>query len=156
MELPDPSFADEFNISPEYAVFIFNVRRAVVSIPVHVHLDAYRSQTDHLLECLFRIVDEGPDEVQYGNLANLPNVFASYLDDLWKVGVVAFCIASAFSPPFFVLCCGYLSLHTMTRALTRCSAPALRARCQFSHSGKHDVGHVGGNVTDAGAIGGWW
>ena len=104
----------------------------------------------------FEFVDEGPDEVQYGNLANLPNVFASYLDDLWKVGVVAFYIASAFSPPLFVLCCGYLSLHTMTRALTWCSVPALRARCQFSHSRKHDVGHVGGNVTDAGAIGGWW
>ena len=33
MEPPDPSFADEFNVRQEYAVLVFDVRRAVVSLP---------------------------------------------------------------------------------------------------------------------------
>ena len=49
--------------------------------------------------------------------------------------------------------CVHLSFHTGPRAPTLCSVWALRARYQFGRSGKHDVGHVGGDVTDAGAIG---
>ena len=37
MEPPDPSFADEFNYPVEYAVLIFDVRRAAVSLPFQVH-----------------------------------------------------------------------------------------------------------------------
>ena len=37
MEPPDPSFADEFNVPQEDAVFIFDVRRAAVSPPFQVH-----------------------------------------------------------------------------------------------------------------------
>ena len=52
--------------------------------------------------------------------------------------------------------CGHPSFHTWPRAPILCSAWAHRARYQFGRSGKHDVGHVGGDVTDAGAIGDWW
>ena len=52
-------------------------------------------------------------------------------------------------------CCVQLSFHTGPRAPTLCFAWALKARYQFGRSGKHDVGHVGGDVTDAGAIGEW-
>ena len=37
MKPPDLSFADEFNIPQEYAVLVFNVRRAAVSLPFQVH-----------------------------------------------------------------------------------------------------------------------
>ena len=37
MKPPDPSFADEFNVSREYAVLVFDVRRAVVSLSFQVH-----------------------------------------------------------------------------------------------------------------------
>ena len=33
MEPPDPSFVYEFNVSEEYAVLIFDVRRATVWLP---------------------------------------------------------------------------------------------------------------------------
>ena len=51
-------------------------------------------------------------------------------------------------------CYVHLSLHTGLRAPTLYSARALRARCQSGRSRKHDVGHVGGDVT-GGAIEGW-
>ena len=51
-------------------------------------------------------------------------------------------------------CCVHLSFHTGPRAPTLRSAWAIRARYQIGRSGKHDFGHVGGDVTDdAGAIG---
>ena len=37
MEPPDPSFADKFNVPQEYAVLVFDVRRAAVSLPFQVH-----------------------------------------------------------------------------------------------------------------------
>ena len=52
--------------------------------------------------------------------------------------------------------CVHLSFHTGPRAPTLCSARALRVRYQFGSSEKHDVGHVGGDVTVAGPIGDWW
>ena len=38
VERPGPSFADEFNVSQEDAVSVFDVRRAVVSLPFQVFL----------------------------------------------------------------------------------------------------------------------
>ena len=52
-------------------------------------------------------------------------------------------------------CCVQLSFHTGPRAPTLYFAWALKARYQFGRSGKHDVGHVGGDVTNAGAIREW-
>ena len=37
MEPPDPSFADEFDVSREYAVLVFDVHRAAVSLPFEIH-----------------------------------------------------------------------------------------------------------------------
>ena len=37
MEPPDSSFADEFNVPQEGAVLVFDVRRAAVLLPFHVH-----------------------------------------------------------------------------------------------------------------------
>ena len=37
MELPDPSFADEFNAPQKYVVLVFDVRRAVASLPFQIH-----------------------------------------------------------------------------------------------------------------------
>ena len=37
MEPSDPSFADEFNVPQEYAILVFDVHRAVVSLPFQVH-----------------------------------------------------------------------------------------------------------------------
>ena len=37
MEPPNPSFADEFLVPQEDAVLVFDVRRAVVSLPFQVH-----------------------------------------------------------------------------------------------------------------------
>ena len=34
---PDPSFADEFNVPREYAVLVFEVGRAAVSLPFQIH-----------------------------------------------------------------------------------------------------------------------
>ena len=37
MEPPDPSFADEFSVSRQYAVLVFGVHRAAVSLPFQVY-----------------------------------------------------------------------------------------------------------------------
>ena len=104
----------------------------------------------------FEFADEVPKEAQHGSLAHLPNIFSSHLHGLSKVAVTEFC---TYVPPrllSLLLCYVHLSLHTGPRATTVCSAWALRARYQFGRSGKHDIGHIGDDVTDAGAIGGCW
>ena len=77
MDPPDPSFADEFNVSHEYAVLVFGVRRATVSRRFQVHrlnvlveagLVAFSS-------ACFEFADEVPEEAQHGSLAHLPNIF---------------------------------------------------------------------------------
>ena len=77
MEPQDPSFADKFNVPQEYAVLVFNVRRAAVSPPFQVHrlqmligagLIAFSN-------ACFEFADEGPEEAQHGSLANLPKIF---------------------------------------------------------------------------------
>ena len=37
MEPPDPSFADEFNVPQEYAVLVFDARRAEISLSFQIH-----------------------------------------------------------------------------------------------------------------------
>ena len=92
MEPPNPSFADEFNGNQEYAVLVFDVRPAAVSLPFQVHrlkvlvkagLIAFSS-------ACFEFADEVPKEAQHGSLAHLPKVFSSHLHGLSKVAVVGF------------------------------------------------------------------
>ena len=93
MELLDASFADEFNVPPEDVVFVFDVRRAAVSLAFQVHrlkvlveagLVAFSS-------ACFEFADEVPKEIQHGSLAHLPKIFSSHLRGLSKVAVVGFC-----------------------------------------------------------------
>ena len=77
MERPDPSFADEFNGPQEYAVLVFDVRRAAVSLPFQVH------RVNVLVEAglvafssvCFEFADEVPNEAQHGSLVHLPKIF---------------------------------------------------------------------------------
>ena len=93
MELPDPSFADGFNVSQEHVVLVFDVDQAAVSLPFR----AYHFQV--LVEAgliafpnaCFWFADAGSEEARHGSLANLPKLFASHLHDLSKVDVVGFC-----------------------------------------------------------------
>ena len=94
MESSDPSFADEFNVPQEDAVFVFDVRRAAVSLPFQVHR-------------LKVLVEAGPiafssacfefaDEVSFKRSSarqpcNLPKVFSSHLHGFFKVAGVGFC-----------------------------------------------------------------
>ena len=93
MEPPDPSFADEFNIHQDYAVLVFDVRRAAVLLRFQVH------RLERLVEgglvafwiACFEFADEVPEEAQHGTLANLPEFFSSHLHGLSKAAVVVFC-----------------------------------------------------------------
>ena len=93
MEPPDPSFADEFNVPQENAVFVVDARRAAVSLPFQVHrlkvlveagLVAFSS-------ACFEFADEVPEETQHGSLTHLPKGFFSHLHGISKVAVVRFC-----------------------------------------------------------------
>ena len=158
MKPPDPSFADEFNVPQEYTVLVFDVRQAVASLPFQIRrlemlveagLVAFSSA------CL-EFADEVPEEAQHGSLANLPEIFPATFTAfqgllLW--GSARRCLLAS------SLCCqaAFISASTSkTRASTLCSARVLRARHQFSRSGKHGVRHAVGDVTDAGTIGDWW
>ena len=158
MEPPDPSFVNEFNVPQEYAVLVFDVRRAAVSLPFQVHRLKVLVEASLIIfsSACFEFENEFPEEAQHGSLAHLPKMFFSHLHGLSKVAAVGFC---AQVPPRLLSmlpCCVHLSFRTRPRASTLCSAQALRARYQFGRSGKYDVGHVGGDITDAGAIGDWW
>ena len=92
MEPLDSSFADEFNVH-EYAVLLFDVRRAAVSLPFQVHrlkvlveagLGAFSS-------ACFEFADKVPKESRHGSLAHLPKVFSSHFHSLSKVAGVGFC-----------------------------------------------------------------
>ena len=76
MEPPDPSFADELNVSQEDAVLVFDVRRAAVSLPFQFHrlkvlveagLVAFSS-------ACFEFADKVPKDAWYSSLAQLPKV----------------------------------------------------------------------------------
>ena len=159
MEPPDPSFADEFNVPQEDAVLVFDVRRDAVSFPFQVHrlkvlveagLVAFSS-------ACFEFADEVPKEAQHGSLAHLPKVFFQPSSRPFEGYCCRVLRVRASSPPLSVDMLRSSQLpHTGPRAPTLCSAWALRALYQFGRSGKHYVGHVGGDVTDAGAIGNWW
>ena len=77
MDPPDLSFADEFNVPQEYTVFVFDVRRASVSLPFQVH------RLEVLVEAglvafsiaCFEFTDKVPKEAQHGSLAHIPKVF---------------------------------------------------------------------------------
>ena len=93
MEPPDTSFADDFNVSRVYAVLVFGVRRAAVSLPFQVHrlkalveagLVAFSS-------ACFELAEEVPKGAQHGSLAHLPKVFSSHIPGISKVVVVGFC-----------------------------------------------------------------
>ena len=62
MEPPDPSFADEFNVPQEYAVLVFEVHRAPVSLPFQVHRlkVLVGSRPGRLLEGMFRVCERSP------------------------------------------------------------------------------------------------
>ena len=86
------SFADEFSVSREYAVLVFDVPQPVVSLSFQV----LRLQV--LVEagliafpnaCL-AFADEG-SQAQHGILANLPKIFASHLHGLSKVAAAELC-----------------------------------------------------------------
>ena len=90
MEPPDLSFADEFNVPQEYAVLVFDVRRAAISLLFQVHrfkvlieagLVAFSSE-------YFEFAKEVPKEAQHGSLAHLPKIFSSHLHDLLKIAAV--------------------------------------------------------------------
>ena len=92
MEPPDPSFADELNVPQEYAVLVFDVRRAAVSLPFQVHrlkVLVEAGQVAFSSTC-FEFADEVPEEAQHGSLANLPKIFSSHLHGLSKVAVRGF------------------------------------------------------------------
>ena len=103
MEPPDPSFADEFNVSQEDAVLVFDVRRAAVSLPFQVHrlkvlveagLVAFSS-------ACFESADEVPKEAQHGSLAHIPKFFFQ-----------------PSSQPFEGCCCGVLRVGASSPPLS--------------------------------------
>ena len=155
MEPPDPSFADEFNVPQESAVLVFDVRRAAVSLPFQVRrlkvlveagLVAFSS-------ACFEFANEVPKEAQLGSLAYLPKIFFQPSPRPFEGCCYGVLRVSVSSPPLPVAILRSSQPPHRAPAPTLCSARALRARYQFGRSGKHDVGHVGGDVTDAGAIG---
>ena len=93
MEPPDPSFADEFNTPQEYAVLVFYVRRADISLPFQVDRLEMLLKADLIAfsNAVFEFADKTPEEAQHGSLANLPKTFASHLHCLSKVASVRFC-----------------------------------------------------------------
>ena len=93
MELPDPSFVDEFNVPQKDAVFVFYVRRAAVSLPFQIHRLKVLVKADLVAfsgACL-EFANEVPKKAQHGSLAHLPKFFSSHIDDLSKVAAVKFC-----------------------------------------------------------------
>ena len=93
MEPPDLSFAHEINAPQEYAVLVFDVRRAAVPFRFQVH------RLEVLVEAglvafssaCFKFAGEVPKEAQHGSLAHFSKIFSSYLHGLSKVATVGFC-----------------------------------------------------------------
>ena len=84
---PDTSFADKLNVHQEYAVLVFGVRRAAVSLSFHIHRLKVLLEAGlvALSSACFEFADEVPNEAQKGSLAHLPNVFSSHLHSLLNV-----------------------------------------------------------------------
>ena len=145
-------------VSQEYAVLVFDVRRAAVLLPFQIHRLQVLVEAGLIafpIAC-FEFADEVPEQAQHGSLVIISKIFVSHLRDLSKVALVGF---RAWTFPRLISllpCCAPLGLQTRTRSPTLCSSRAVRTWCQFGRSRKHDVGHVGGDVTDAGAVGDRW
>ena len=75
MEPPDPSFADEFNIPQEYAVLVFDLRRAAVSLPFQVHRLKVLVEADLVAfsTACFEFADQVPEEAQHGRQPRTPS-----------------------------------------------------------------------------------
>ena len=58
----NPSLADEFNVSQEHAVLVFDIRRAVVSLPLQVHVLQVLLKAGPIAFpiAFFEFADEGP------------------------------------------------------------------------------------------------
>ena len=93
MEPPDPSFAGEFNVPQEYAVLVFDVRQAAVSVPFQVHRLKVLVEAGLVAvsRACFEFTDEVTKETQHGSLAHLPKIFSSHLHGLSEVAAVGFC-----------------------------------------------------------------
>ena len=93
MEPPNPSFTDEFNVPEEDTVLVFDVRRAVVSLPFQVHRFKVLVEAGLVAfsTACFDFADEVPKEAQHGSLAHLPKFFSSHLHGLSNVAAVGFC-----------------------------------------------------------------
>ena len=99
-----------------------------------------------------------PDEARHGSLVNLPNVLAAIFTTFRRLllwGAVR-------SRRLLVSTTGchasFITAPTPGSAHKSC-APHERlegVRCQFSRSGKHDMSHVGDDVTDTDVIEDWW
>ena len=88
-----PSFADELNVSQEYAFLVFDVRRAAASLPFQVHRLKVLVEAGLVAFSIayFEFADEVPKYAQHGSLAHLPKILSSHLHDLSKVAVMGFC-----------------------------------------------------------------
>ena len=89
MKWLDASFEDEFNVPQEYAVLIYDVRRAAVSVPftfIVVEADVV-----FFSNAYFEFADKGPVGAQHGSLPNLPTIFASLLNGRLKTVFLKFC-----------------------------------------------------------------
>ena len=111
-----------------------------------------RSRPDRLLRRVFRVCGQRPRRISAWQPCEPSEDVFQTSSPPSKVAGVGF---SAWAPPhlFSLLpCYVHLNLHIRTRAPTLCFARAHRTWCQLGRSGKHDVGHVGGDVTNAGII----
>ena len=117
MEPPCPSFADEFNVPQEYAVLVFDVRRAAVSLPFQVHRLKLLVEAGlvAISSAYFEFADEVPEEAQH-SLAHLPKIFSSHLHGLSKVvlwGSARRCLLAS------SLCCHAAFISASTPSLVR-------------------------------------
>ena len=87
VEPPNPSFADEFNVSQQTAMLVFDELRAAVSLPFQVHRLKMPLESGLVAspDACFEFADVGPDEV------NLLEILASHLPGLSKNAIVGVC-----------------------------------------------------------------
>ena len=103
MELTDHAFAEDFNVSQEYAVLVVDVRRATVSLSFrsnHLQVLITAGLVVFLNAC-FEFADEGQELTQQVILTSLTNIFSRHLHGLPKVADVRL-LACVFSPSLFV------------------------------------------------------
>ena len=138
MEPPDPSFVDEFNVLQEYAVLVFDVRRAVVSPPFQVHRLKVLVEADLVTfsSACFEFVDGSPSKSSARQPCAPSDSFSSHLNGLSKVDIVGSegrCLLTS------SLCC-----HT---AFISASSPGLThqpcASCGRLKRGTISLSHVG-------------